>query len=73
MDGAVLRSSALAAQRIPINTVLALPRRVAVLLRPKHLAQVVCVSPVPVSNEAKAGIGPTPTLAQPDTGVGPER
>jgi hypothetical protein len=33
---------------IPINTVLALPRRVAVLLRPKHLAQVVCVSPVPL-------------------------
>jgi len=33
---------------IPVNTVLALPRRVAVLLRPKHLAQVVCVSPVPV-------------------------
>jgi len=34
---------------IPVNTVLALPRRVAVLLRPKHLAQVVCVSPVPLA------------------------
>lgn len=40
---------------IPVNTVLALPRRVAVLLRPKHLAQVVCVSPVPVPDEAKVG------------------
>jgi hypothetical protein len=33
---------------IPVNTVLALPRRVAVLLRPKHLAEVVSVAPVPV-------------------------
>lgn len=44
---------------IPINTVLALPRRVAVLLRPKHLAQVVSVAPVPVGAREKAEPAPS--------------
>ncbi|MBC7906090.1 MAG: TraM recognition domain-containing protein [Rhodospirillaceae bacterium] len=58
---------------IPINTVLALPRRVAVLLRPKHLAQVVCVSPVPGSRRGQGwyrsdtNLGPTRRRFQPGT------
>lgn len=52
---------------IPVNTVLALPRRVAVLLRPRHLAQVVCVSPVPVPDGAKTGIEAVQTSPRPQT------
>ena len=33
---------------VPMNTVLALPPRVAVLLRPRALARIVTVAPVPV-------------------------
>lgn len=58
---------------IPVNTVLALPRRVAVLLRPKHLAQVVCVSPVPVLDKAETGIETAPALSRSHTGSAPQQ